>query len=273
MRERWREDDPPREFRAMLTSNEGGRVPTVAMCACEFAVEADSDAAFPRAYLAHVRETHSDWPYPDLAVEIVGEALLRLTGPKDRVEQLGDDVTVSPVMPDHLDAWLSFFDHDAFVDRPWIAACYCLEQHGPMARPAIGSWRENRAAMDALFRAGKAYGYLAFVGGRPAGWVNAALRRDQVYALDRPDDATTITVSCFNVAVPYRGHGLQARLLDRVIADAPGRRAARIEAYPHGEPLAGDVEGAFRGALSLYESRGFTVIKDLGARRVVRLTL
>ena len=245
---------------------------TTASCSCEVEVSAADEAAFPRAYLLHVREAHPDWPFPDLAVEVVGEALLRLTGGTERLDEVGD-VSVEPVMPDHLGDWLAFFDHDAFVDRPWIAACYCLEQHAPMPPPALGGWRENRETMASLFREGKAYGYLAFVDGRPAGWVNAALRGDQVYALSRSDDATTITVSCFNIAPPYRAHGIQARLLDRVIADAPARGATRVEAYPYAVKQPNDVEGAFRGTLSLFEARGFVTVKDLEAAKVVRLTL
>lgn len=245
---------------------------TRAKCPCDVDVVTDDDDAFPAAYLAHVRAEHPDWAYPDVTVEVVGEALLRLTGGTERLEELGE-VTVEPVMPDHLDDWRTFFDHDAFVDRPWIAACYCLEQHAHMPPPSVGGWRENAATMERLFREGKAYGYLAFVDGRAAGWVNAAFRGDQVYALARPEDATTITVSCFSIAPPYRAHGLQSRLLDRVIADAPTRGATRIEAYPYAERLAVDVEGAFRGTRTLFEARGFVVVKDLGPAKVVRLAL
>jgi GNAT superfamily N-acetyltransferase len=235
-------------------------------------VTADDAGAFPAAYLVHVRDAHPDWPFPDLAVEVVGEALLRLTPRRDRLDALDGAVTVAPVLPDHLDAWLDFFDHDAFSDRPWLAACYCLEQHAPMPPQAIGGWRDNREQMRRRFLDGTAHGYLALVGDRTAGWVNAALRRDQVYALGRDDDATTITVSCFNIAAPYRRHGLQARLLDRVIADAPTRGASRVEAYPRTE-LGPDGGGRFRGSLELFESRGFVVIKDLGGAKVVRLSL
>ena len=245
---------------------------TTRACTCDEEVSAADDDAFPAAFLAHVRAAHPDWAFPDVMVEVVGEALLRQTGGTERLDDIGD-VTVEPVMPDHLDDWLDFFDHDAFVDRPWIAACYCLEQHAPMPPPSIGGWRANRSVMAGRFEAGTAYGYLAFVDGRVAGWVNAAFRGDQVYALSRPEDATTITVSCFNIAAPYRSHGLQTRLLDRVIADAPGRGATRIEAYPYAATPGNDVEGAFRGALAQFEARGFVEIKDLGAAKVVRLTL
>ena len=242
-------------------------------CSCDAAVEAPTADDIPAAYLVHVRSAHEDWPFPDVAVEVVGEALLRLTtGAAERLDALAGEVSVVPVMPDHLDDWLDYFDHDAFVDRPWLAACYCLEQHAPMPPPAVGGWRENREQMRARFLDGTAHGYLALVDGKAAGWVNAAWRGDQVYALARDDDASTITVSCFAIAAPFRGHGLQAQLLDRVIADAPGRGATRIEAYPRTE-LGPDGGGRFRGSLELFEARGFTVVKDLGATKVMRLQL
>jgi GNAT superfamily N-acetyltransferase len=242
-------------------------------CACGDGVHADDERAIPAAYLAHVRAAHPDWPFPDTAVEVVGEALLRLTGPTEPAGPLADGTgEVVPVVPDHLDDWLAFFDHDAFVDRPWLAACYCLEQHAPMPPPELGGWKDNREQMRRRFEAGTAFGYLALVDGRAAAWVNASRRADQVYALDRPEDATTITVSCFNVGPAFRQQGLQARLLDRIIADAPARGADRIEAYPRVEQ-GPDGSGGFRGSPALYESRGFEVIKDLGTAKVVRLSL
>jgi GNAT superfamily N-acetyltransferase len=240
-------------------------------CSCAVEVSAEDEGAIPSAYLVHVRSAHTDWPFADVAVEVVGEALLRLTGPTEPTGAVGA-VEVVAVMPDHLDDWLAFFDHDAFVDRPWLAACYCLEPHAPMPPQAIGGWQDNREQMRRRFETGAAFGYLALVDGRPAAWVNAARRADQVYALDRPEDATTVTVSCFNVGPAFRGQGLQARLLDRVIADAPTRGASRVEAYPRTE-LGPDGGGRFRGSLELFESRGFVVIKDLGGAKVVRLSL
>ena len=241
-------------------------------CPCDVDVSAADEAEIPSAFLAHVRAAHDDWPFQDVAVEVVGEALLRLSGGAERLPALTGDVRVEAVMPDHLDDWLELFDHRAFVDRPWLAACYCLEMHAPMPPPSVGGWRSNREAMRARFEDGTAFGYLAFVGDEAAGWVNAAWRADQVYALARDDDATTITVSCFNITPPYRSHGLQSKLLDRVIADAPARGATRIEAYPRTQ-FGPEGEGGFRGSPALYESRGFAVIKELPNAKVVRLQL
>ena len=60
---------------------------------CGTEVRADSDDAFGAAFLAHAREAHPDWAvYPDIAVTNFGEALLRLTGRRERLESIGSIV-------------------------------------------------------------------------------------------------------------------------------------------------------------------------------------
>ena len=39
---------------------------TTVACSCEVGVSAVDDDAFPAAFLAHVRDVHPDWPFPDL---------------------------------------------------------------------------------------------------------------------------------------------------------------------------------------------------------------
>jgi GNAT superfamily N-acetyltransferase len=113
-------------------------------------------------------------------------------------------------------------------------------------------------------RGGTAFGYLAYVAGRPAGWVNASIRSD--YGLYRsvdpegPEPRSVIGVSCFVIAPPFRRHGVASALLDRVIADASGRGASWIEGYPRSKPSSGDA-AHFRGARSMYETRGFQEIE------------
>ena len=56
-------------------------------------------------------------------------------------------------------------------------------------------------------RTGGTYGYLAYVDGNTAGWVNAFTRSDsgkyREVDPDGPDPATGIGVSCFIIAPPY----------------------------------------------------------------------
>jgi len=243
---------------------------------CGAVVEAGDVEAVEAAFSAHGRDQHT-WPYPETAIRTYArnfaEAVERSTGDTERRAEIGE-VTIHPVTADRVDDWLRLFDHDAFPDNPDWASCYCLEPHVPATpdnpeRP----WRETRATMAERFATGATFGYLAYVDGRPAGWVNASLR--STYGLygdvepGGPDPRTIIGVSCFVVAPPYRRHGIAAALLDRVIADAPGRGAAWIEAYPHTEPKDSDA-GHFRGARGMYDERGFEAAKVRDKYTVVR---
>src|SRR5262249_31892259 len=192
------------------------------------------------------------------------EATVRLTGDTERLPEIAE-ITVQPVTEDRIDDWLQFFDHDGFADNPDWASCYCLEPHVPTTpeqpeRP----WRDTRSAMIGRLRSGGTFGYLAYVDGRTAGWVNASVRSD--YGLygrvetDGPAPQSIIGVSCFVIAPPFRRHGVAAALLDRVIADATRRGASWIEGYPHSEPKSNDA-AHFRGPRSMYEARGFRQVE------------
>ncbi|MFP4514010.1 MAG: GNAT family N-acetyltransferase [Acidimicrobiales bacterium] len=242
---------------------------------CEMAIEAEDLDTFGRVGLAHVRSEHDDVPYPDMSVRNFFEGMVRCTGPTDRLESIGE-FEVQPVTEDRLDDWLAFFDNDALADIPQYTACYCFEPHEATPDPdqmaAPTHWTERRQAMIDRLRDGTAFGYLAYVDGRPAGWVNASRRCDYTLHAQGDDDADhdTIGVACFTIAPPYRGHGVSKALLDRVIADAPDRGATAVEAYPFNPDVA---EITFRGARSVFDAAGFTEVeirtRDTVLRRAV----
>jgi len=234
---------------------------------CADLMEADDGDAVERVFLAHGRQNH-DWSYPEESIRNYArnyaEAVERLTGNTERLSRISD-VTVHAVTADRVEDWLRFFDRDGFADNPDWASCYCLEPHVPATpEQPERAWRATREAMIGRLRGGTTFGYLAYAEGRPVGWVNASLRSDYgLYKLvdpDRPQPRSVIGVSCFVIAPPYRRHGVAAALLDRVIADAPARRASWIEGYPHNQPEGSDA-GHFRGPRSLYEARGFQPVE------------
>ena len=126
-------------------------------------------------------------------------------------------------------------------------------------------------------RAGGAQGYLAYVDGRPAGWVNASRRCDYARYCKgpaaEPADDDVVGVSCFVIAPSYQRHGVASVLLDRVVADAAGRGAHWVEGYPMHS--AQEAVGAkdYRGPRSMYDERGFEEVErrehDLVVRRRV----
>jgi GNAT superfamily N-acetyltransferase len=237
---------------------------------CGAALEGADLEAFGRAGLAHVRADHPDQPYPDMAVRNYFEGMARMTGGTERVDSLGV-IEVHPVTDDRIDDWLDYFDHHAMTTIPQYSACYCLEPHElqPGGEAPETHWTERRAAMIDRLRAGTTSGYLAYVDGHPAGWVNASMRCH--YALYRRGDEAdddTIGVSCFAVAPPYQFHGVAKALLDRVIADAPERGAAAVEAYPFNADTEREVD--FRGPRPMYDRLGFTEVKIRSRDTVVR---
>ena len=246
---------------------------------CDASIEADEADEVVDAFVVHGQTAHT-WSYPEEAIRNYArncaEAGGRLTGSTERLPEIGD-VTVHPVTEDRVGDWLRLFDHDAFADNPDWASCYCLEPHIPATpeRPER-PWRETRGTVAERLRCGSTFGYLAYVDGRPAGWVNASLRSD--YGLYRlvdpggPEPSTVIGVSCFVIAPPFRRHGIASALLDRVIADAAARGASWVEAYPHSAPDAGDA-GHFRGPRSMYDARGFEPIAVRERDTVVRLAV
>jgi GNAT superfamily N-acetyltransferase len=246
---------------------------------CAALLEAGDVDAVVQVFEAHGQERHS-WSYPEEAVRNYArnyaEAAERLTGETERLSEIAE-VTVHPMTEDLVDDWLRFFDHDGFADNPDWASCYCLEPHVP-ATPELPErpWRDTRATMSGRLRCGTTFGYLAYVGGRAVGWVNASFRSEYGLYADvdagGPPPRSVIGVSCFVIAPPFRRHGVAAALLDRVIADASTRGASWIEGYPHNAPR-GDDAGHFRGPRSMYEERGFQPIAVRERYTVMRLAV
>jgi GNAT superfamily N-acetyltransferase len=241
---------------------------------CGATVEGADPSDLGVRFLAHARDDH-EWPYPDQGIRNYAEATQRLTGPSERLAELGE-LTIHPVTEERLGDWAAFFDHDAFVGKPEWAGCYCLEPHvaveGTPEDADVPHWRDNREAMLQRLRGGSSFGYLAYVDGRPAGWVNASSRSEYTLhpgAQGDPPGSQVIGISCFVIAPPYRRHGVAAALLDRVLADAPARGAGWVEAYPFTEDGEGD-PSSFRGPRSMYDARGFEPVRVRARDTVVR---
>lgn len=245
---------------------------------CQQSITASDLSGLGDDLLAHARSQH-EWPYADQAIRNYAEATQRLTGPSERLAAITEPV-IRPATCDRTDDWLRFFDHDAFVGTPEWADCYCLEPHvrpgpGQVEESDTAPWQEQRAAMEKRICDEKAFGYLAYVDDRLAGWVNASKRSD--YSLyyrpnddGAPADTDVIGVSCFIIAPPYRRHGMASLLLDRVIEDALDRGAGWVEAYPFN--VRGDSDAHnFRGPRPMYDERGFEPVEVRERDTIVRL--
>lgn len=243
--------------------------------ACDETIEAEDVATIRDLFVAHGQSDH-DWSYPEEALrkflQNFAEVAERQTGSTERLAEIGE-IEVHPVTEGRLDDWLQFFDHEAFADNPDWGSCYCISPHVPATEddPKL-LWDANRAAMIERIRTQGTYGYLAYVDGNPAGWVNASARSDYGrYASvdpDGPEPSSVIGVSCFVISPPFRAHGVASLLLDRVIEDARSRGASWVEGYPSD---GASTTHSFHGPKSMYDTRGFEVIETRGGDTVVRL--
>jgi GNAT superfamily N-acetyltransferase len=164
---------------------------------------------------------------------------------------------------------------------PIVGHCWCMawrDEQG--ARPA------RKAAFKEAVDTGRPLGMLAYVNGRPVGWVAVSPREEQP-RLQRsrslgplPDDEAIWAVTCFYVEPPLRGGGLASALLDAAIEYARRSGAGAIDAFPKADlaPHAtasrqAEASYSWMGRRGSYESRGFVPIRAAGKRVVMRLLL
>ena len=172
-------------------------------------------------------------------------------------------VDIQPLSPERLADFLAFFDGEAFADNPPWGFCYC--QFAYVDHAAV-EWKsrqreQNRQAACGRIGAGTMQGLLAYRGGKPIGWCNAAPRTMLDAFADEPDpDAAIIgQITCFVVAKAHRGTGVATALLQ---AACEGLRAQKLTlaeatASPH---AATDAE-QHCGPLGMYLAAGFAVHK------------
>ncbi len=231
-------------------------------------------ASLGDVFLDHARSNH-EWSYGDQDIRNYAEATQRLTGPPKRVEEIGR-VEIRQLTEERLEDWLEFFDHRAFVGNPGWASCYCIDPFTGNASgpdPEEPHWTETRQKMVELIHDGTVFGYIAYVDGTMAGWVNASKRSTyRKYSdvdLGGPNPKKVVGISCFVIAPPFRRHGLAKKLLDHVIAEAEGRGADWVEGYPFNDE--GDHDGdIFRGPRPIYDRRGFEPVEIRERDTVVR---
>jgi len=171
------------------------------------------------------------------------------------------DLTVQPLTPPRLADFLTFFDHDAFVDNPRWRSCYCqylLVDHRQVAW-SQRSAQENRAAACAGVSAATMHGHLAYRGGRVVGWCHAAPRALlPAYAGEPdPDDAHIGQIGCFVVAKAQRRSGVARALLHAAVEAFRARGLRVAQGYPQRDARSDAAQHL--GPLALFLSAGFRV--------------
>lgn len=123
---------------------------------------------------------------------------------------------------------------------------------------------ENRRFRDELFSRGEYDGYILYVDGTPAGWVQCGARdrlKKLTSQLSLPPDPLVFAVTCFVIALQFRKQGLAHRLLDCLLEDLKAKGVSRVQAFPKkGEKLKDG--SVWMGPLGLYEKAGFSRVRE-----------
>ncbi len=131
----------------------------------------------------------------------------------------------------------------------------------------------NRKALKRLATKGPAPGILAYIEGKPAGWVCVGPRDDfpvleNSRLFKRIDDQKVWSIVCFFTARPYRRTGMTGKLIQAAIRYARTKGARILEAYPV-EPKSDKMPDlfAFTGLNSVFRKAGF---KEVARRSETR---
>lgn len=160
--------------------------------------------------------------------------------------------------------------------------CWCMyyRESGAFIVPGMKKAAEVRKGkLRALAAKGPPPGLIAYLGGKPAGWVTLGPREDfkrleRSRAMKAVDDKPVWSIICFVVPSEFRGRGVAAALLEGAVAYARSQGATLIEAYPKDPDGRASDDAMWFGAKSMYVKAGFEeVARHLPARPIVRLKL
>jgi len=159
-----------------------------------------------------------------------------------------------------------------------VRGCWCMyyRRSGRAAGPPADENRgaAHKQALGELVERGVVPGLIGYLGSSPAGWISLGPREDYLKLQRSPimkpvDDTQVWSVVCSYVAKPYRGLGLQHRLLAAAIDFARDNGAKVLEAYPIDKAERSHDDFMFFGSRSLYERAGFTEVVRRSPTRVV----
>jgi GNAT superfamily N-acetyltransferase len=177
---------------------------------------------------------------------------------------------ILPVTPDRWQDFVALFTRrgprGGHRNSP-AATCWCMYWR----QRSNGNVALNRRRMNAIVRAGREPGLLAYDDGVPIGWISIA-PREEFRALrgspqyrPRDQDMGVWSIVCLTIDRPERRHGVAAALLDAAVDQAFANGATAVEAYPHVTSV-----DDYMGSVSLYERAGFVRVRDANKRAIYR---
>ena len=154
-----------------------------------------------------------------------------------------------------------------------VRGCWCMYYRVTGKESGLAADR-NKQALCELVSSGVVPGLVGYLHGSPVGWISLGPREDYQKLRRSPimkpvDDTQVWSVVCTYVAKPYRGRGLQHRLLKAGMDFARDRGVRMLEAYPVDKPGRSHDDFMFFGSRSLYERAGFREVARRSPTRVV----
>lgn len=173
-----------------------------------------------------------------------------------RSRPAGTNIEIIPATNDRWDDVAQLLDGDEG------AGCWCQAWRGTDAEARrLGLSRPRM--LKRQMQTGPSPGYVAYLHGRPVGWVGVSVRTEtprlrNSRTIPAIDDQPVWSIGCFRIRPGYRRRGVATALLQGVVKAARRAGAPGVEAYPI-DPMGNRVEvgAGFVGIASMFDSAGF----------------
>jgi GNAT superfamily N-acetyltransferase len=179
-------------------------------------------------------------------------------------------IEIHPVTPDRWDDLVTLFN-----TSPVMSSCWCMSPRvraREFRRFGSESRRRNREMMHGLVASGTNPGLLAYVDGRPVGWISVGPREEFARLQHSPtlrpvDDLPVWSIVCFYTARPYRRQGITGALIQAAVQHAAAHGAPAVEAYPIAawDESVGPGD-AYTGTAGTFRALGFEEVRVSGSR-------
>jgi GNAT superfamily N-acetyltransferase len=154
-----------------------------------------------------------------------------------------------------------------------VRGCWCMH-YRLTGKAGCDTGADSKLALGEMVNRGVVPGLIGYLDGSPAGWISLGPREEYLRLRRSPimkavDDTKVWSVVCSYVAKPYRGVGLQHRMLAAAIGFARDSGATVLEAYPVDKAERSHDDFMFFGSRSLYERAGFREVARRSPTRLV----
>lgn len=179
-------------------------------------------------------------------------------------------VEIHPLTPDR---WQDF--ETLFGTHGAYGGCWCMYWRLPRKDFEALKGDTTRRMLKGIVESGEIPGLLAYVEGKPAGWVALAprvayptLQRSRVSA--PVDEQPVWSVSCFYIGKGFRRQGLTVALLKAAVAFAAQNGAKIIEGYPTDPGEKAHVDAyVYTGLFSAFLKAGFVEVMRRAEKRPI----